>query len=83
MLERFEVQRREAFVFAMRVGATVLAFDFADYADDRARIVSLRRGAGTCRRLVGHCYWPHPRLNHAANRSGLRKRRKRPTPTVL
>lgn len=73
MLERFEVQRREGFVLATRVGATVLAFDFAEYANDRARIVTLRQGTGTCRRLVGHRYRPHPSVEPCGEPIGVKE----------
>ena len=57
MLERFEVQRRKVFVLTRGVGATVLAFDFAEYANDRAWIARLSLSAERVarrRRLVGH-----------------------------
>jgi hypothetical protein len=57
MLERFEVQRRKGFVLITRVGATVLAFDFAEHADDRAWIACLALSDG---RLVSHRRGPDP-----------------------
>ena len=58
MLERFEVQRRKVAVFTTRAGATGLAFDFAEYANDRAWIVRPLRVAR--RRLDGHRCGPDP-----------------------
>ena len=63
MLERFEVQRRKVFVLTRGVGATVLAFDFAEYANDRAWIARLCLPAERVarrRRLVGHCGGANP-----------------------
>jgi hypothetical protein len=57
MLERFQVQRRKVLVLTTRVGTTVLASDFAEYANNRAWIaclsLSVERVARR-RRLVGH-----------------------------
>ena len=50
--ERFQVQRRKVFVLKTHVGATVLAFDFAEYANNRVLDRSLPsvRGARPSRR---------------------------------
>lgn len=71
MLERVEVEWTRVVARATDVGATVLAFDFAEYADDRVRIVSLRQGAGTCRRPVGHCYRSHPPVEPCGEAIGV------------
>jgi hypothetical protein len=58
MLERFEVQWRKVFVLTTRVGAAVLAFDFAEYANDRAWID--RHIPVAPFRLGRHCCGPKP-----------------------
>ena len=64
MLEWFEVERRKVFVLATRVGATVLAFDFAKHADNCAWIDRFGRPREPPSRPdscpVGHRRGPNP-----------------------